>query len=193
MSYPVKYGHYNLIPDSLPSESEFNLKLRPMDLRVHWKRCSLTADYISNYCSIQEKLDPDSAHTISVVLNELIENAAKFSKDRKGEILLDVKYYSEMLKIEIKNIADESSKKKLENSIRNLIDRNSDQIYINKLKHPDETEQNSGIGLLLLSKDYPVRLGFLIDQTENVRYEVTVRAYLDLKEAERTKLKTLTS
>ncbi|TGK28073.1 ATP-binding protein [Leptospira gomenensis] len=189
MSYPVKYGHYNLIPDSLPSESEFNLKLRPMDLRVHWKRCSLTADYISDYCSIQEKLDPDSAYTISIVLNELIENAAKFSKDRKGEILLEIKYYSEMLKIEIKNEADETSKKKLEESIKRLTDRNSDQIYIDKLKHHEETGQNSGIGLLLLSKDYPVRLGFLIDKTENLRYEITVRAYLDLREAERAKLK----
>lgn len=86
MNYPVQYGHYNLVPDSLPSESEFTLKLRPMDLRVQWRRCSLTADYISNYCSYQEKLDPDTSNTISIIINELIENAAKFSKDRKGEI-----------------------------------------------------------------------------------------------------------
>lgn len=134
MNYPVKYGHYNLIPDSLPCESEFTLKLRPMDLRVQWRRCSLTADYISNYCSYQEKLDSDASNTISIIINELIENAAKFSKDRKGEIFLDLKYYSEILKIEIKNLTDEISKNKLEKSISALVDRNSDEIYINKLK-----------------------------------------------------------
>ncbi|TGM08905.1 ATP-binding protein [Leptospira barantonii] len=190
MSYPVKYGHYNLIPDSLPSESEFTLRLRPMDLRIQWKRCSLTADYVSNYCAFQEKIDPDSANTISIVLNELIENAAKFSKDRKGEILLDLKYYSEILKIEIKNSTDEISKNKLENSIAALVNRNSDEIYIQKLKD-DGGEPNSGIGLLLLSKDFPVRLGFLINEVSYGTYEVIVRAYLDLNEVERTKFKAL--
>ncbi|PJZ60696.1 slr1658 superfamily regulator [Leptospira adleri] len=193
MSYPVKYGHYNLIPDSLPPESEFSLKLRPMDLRVQWKRCSLTADYISNFCSFPEQLDPDSANTISIVLNELIENAAKFSKDRKGEILLDLKYYSEILKIEIKNSTDEISKNKLENSISSLINRNSDEIYLSKLKESSSQEVNSGIGLLLLSKDFPVRLGFLINDVSFGTYEITVRAYLDLNEVERIKRKALTS
>ncbi|XDD50318.1 ATP-binding protein [Leptospira sp. WS92.C1] len=193
MIYPAKYGHYNLIPDSLPSESEFTIKLRPMDLRVHWERCSLTADYISNFCSFQKKSDPDFSNTISIVLNELIENATKFSKDRKGEILLDLKYYSEILKIEIKNSTDEVSKIKLENSISSIINRNSDEIYINKLKDFDGKEPNSGIGLLLLSRDFPVRLGFLINDVSSGTYEITVRAYLDLNEAERTKLAFLNS
>ncbi|EMO76399.1 hypothetical protein LEP1GSC127_2166 [Leptospira kirschneri str. 200801925] len=143
MNYPVQYGHYNLVPDSLPSESEFTLKLRPMDLRVQWRRCSLTADYISNYCSYQEKLDPDTSNTISIIINELIENAAKFSKDRKGEIFLDLKYYSEILKIEVKNLTDETSKNKLEKSISTLGDRNSDETYLNKLKKGEKTIQGS--------------------------------------------------
>ncbi|ASP41062.1 ATP-binding protein [Leptospira interrogans] len=189
MNYPVKYGHYNLIPDSLPCESEFTLKLRPMDLRVQWRRCSLTADYISNYCSYQEKLDSDASNTISIIINELIENAAKFSKDRNGEIFLDLKYYSEILKIEIKNLTDEISKNKLEKSISALVDRNSDEIYINKLKNGEKND--SGIGLLLLSKDFPVRLGFLINEVTSATYEVIVRAYLDLNEVIKTKFKTL--
>ncbi|WP_036067757.1 slr1658 superfamily regulator [Leptospira noguchii] len=189
MNYPVQYGHYNLIPDSLPCESEFTLKLRPMDLRVQWRRCSLTADYISNYCSYQEKLDSSTSNTISIVINELIENAAKFSKDRKGEIFLDLKYYSEMLKIEIKNLTDEISKNKLEKSISVLTDRNSDETYINKLKKGEKND--SGIGLLLLSKDFPVRLGFLINEVSSATYEVIVRAYLDLNEVIKTKFKTL--
>ncbi|EKR74929.1 slr1658 superfamily regulator [Leptospira noguchii] len=189
MNYPVQYGHYNLIPDSLPCESEFTLKLRPMDLRVQWRRCSLTADYISNYCSYQEKLDSGTSNTISIVINELIENAAKFSKDRKGEIFLDLKYYSEMLKIEIKNLTDEISKNKLEKSISVLTDRNSDETYINKLKKGEKND--SGIGLLLLSKDFPVRLGFLINEVSSATYEVIVRAYLDLNEVIKTKFKTL--
>ncbi|EMK10919.1 MULTISPECIES: slr1658 superfamily regulator [Leptospira] len=189
MNYPVQYGHYNLVPDSLPSESEFTLKLRPMDLRVQWRRCSLTADYISNYCSYQEKLDPDTSNTISIIINELIENAAKFSKDRKGEIFLDLKYYSEILKIEVKNLTDETSKNKLEKSISTLGDRNSDETYINKLKKGEKND--SGIGLLLLSKDFPVRLGFLINEVSSATYEVIVRAYLDLNEVIKTKFKTL--
>ncbi|WP_036096231.1 slr1658 superfamily regulator [Leptospira weilii] len=191
MNYPVQYGHYNLIPDSLPCESEFTLKLRPMDLRVQWRRCSLTADFVSNYCSYQEKLDSDSSNTLSIVLNELIENAAKFSKDRKGEILLDLKYYSELLKIEIKNLTDETCKNKLENSISTLIDRNLDKIYIDKLKNGDGNETNSGLGLMLLSKDFPVRLGFSINENSFGIYEVIVRAYLDLNEVVKTKFKTL--
>ncbi len=189
MNYPVQYGHYNLVPDSLPSESEFALKLRPMDLRVQWRRCSLTADYISNYCSYQEKLDSDISNTISIIINELIENAAKFSKDRKGEISLDLKYYSEILKIEVKNLTDETSKNKLEKSISTLGDRNSDETYINKLKKGEKND--SGIGLLLLSKDFPVRLGFLINEVSSATYEVIVRAYLDLNEVIKTKFKTL--
>lgn len=189
MNYPVQYDHYNLVPDSLPSESEFTLKLRPMDLRVQWRRCSLTADYISNYCSYQEKLDPDTSNTISIIINELIENAAKFSKDRKGEIFLDLKYYSEILKIEVKNLTDETSKNKLEKSISTLGDRNSDETYLNKLKKGEKND--SGIGLLLLSKDFPVRLGFLINEVSSATYEVIVRAYLDLNEVIKTKFKTL--
>ncbi|EMK07293.1 hypothetical protein LEP1GSC176_3579 [Leptospira kirschneri str. MMD1493] len=189
MNYPVQYGHYNLVPDSLPSESEFTLKLRPMDLRVQWRRCSLTADYISNYCSYQEKLDPDTSNTISIIINELIENAAKFSKDRKGEIFLDLKYYSEILKIEVKNLTDETSKNKLEKSISTLGDRNSDETYLNKLKKGEKND--SEIGLLLLSKDFPVRLGFLINEVSSATYEVIVRAYLDLNEVIKTKFKTL--
>jgi hypothetical protein len=65
-----------------------DLELRPEELLASYRRCSLTADWLASYLS--SELDANvrvaARNVLSTVINELLENAVKFSVDPAGSM-----------------------------------------------------------------------------------------------------------
>ena len=54
----------------------------PIDLVREWSRCGQTADYMARYLAYDFADRETAASVLSTVINELVENAAKFSTDK---------------------------------------------------------------------------------------------------------------
>src|SRR5690349_25000309 len=62
--------------------SELSLSFPPLALVAEWSRCSETADFVARFFA-HDYPDRDVAGSVlSTVVNELVENAAKFSSDK---------------------------------------------------------------------------------------------------------------
>lgn len=175
-----KIGSYEKIPDSLPPESHIRLILQPIDMISYWNRVGLTADFMANFYTYNFQKDRDIQNTLSTILNELVENAVKFSHAKKSEVVMDLKKYSQIIKMEIRNEAPNGIFEQFKNKVKKMNEEDLEKLYFDHLENKKEEDDQSGLGLLMLAKDYPVELGFLFEVTDNNINRVTVRAYIDL-------------
>lgn len=175
-------GNYDKIPDSLPPESHIRLTLHPIDMISYWNRVGLTADFIANFYTYNFEQNNDIQNTLSTILNELVENAVKFSLAKDSEVTMDLKKYAQIIKMEIRNETPASIQKKFRDKVKKLHEEDLEQLYFDHLESKKEGDDQSGLGLLMLAKDYPVELGFRFEEADNGKYRVTVRAYIDLRD-----------
>ncbi|MCA9300779.1 MAG: hypothetical protein KDA28_17035, partial [Phycisphaerales bacterium] len=79
--------------------STMSLTLLPIDLIVQWRRCSVAADFLADYFSYLFEGRENAIHVLSTGLNEVIENLAKFSLDKRETVTVTVTHYGEHLRI----------------------------------------------------------------------------------------------
>ncbi|MCH8554612.1 MAG: DUF6272 family protein [Schleiferiaceae bacterium] len=173
-------GDYNVIPDSLPAEGDVFVRVKPIDMISYWKRCGLMADFTASFYAFTREDAAVQENIISTVFNELIENATKYSVKRSGEVSVNMKMYDTVLKIQVENQTTQNHFAKFKAHIQELLaTEDLDQLYMDILvSKTSDTPKESGIGLLLLLKDYGVKLGvkFEEDQTKDL-YKTTIQAY----------------
>lgn len=178
----VQYADFKLIPDILPPESHLFLRLQPIDMMTQWKRIGRVSDFTADFFVTNQSLSDFVRNSVSTVVNELVENAAKFAKPRNGLIDLDLKYYSTIIKIEIRNIVSDRMRASFEEVIKKYLSGDIEKMYYDQLESLVNRDNASGMGYLLLYKDYPVRFGYQFKKLDNDRHEVTVEAYLNIIE-----------
>lgn len=182
MSNEVFYGDFDLIPPTLPAESHIEIQFQPIDLITFWRRCGLTANFAATFFSYCYQNNLNAENSISTILNELLENAAKFSKARSGKIDLVMKQHGTVLLIEVKNYVSDMLRDNFEKVVKNLITGNIDEKYFAHLESKQDGDPQSGIGYLMMYKDYPVRFGYRLKRIEADNNEITVRAFLNSEE-----------
>ena len=174
-----------MINPDLPAEGELFLRTNPIDMMTVWKRCSLLSNFLGDYYAYttQKENYDNVRNMVSTVFNEFIENAAKFSLKRNTNINVSIKLYDIILMIEIENIADKSQAPLLIQSLKKILAaKDIDKLYFDKLALKEEGNTESGIGLLMLLKDYPVKLGLRVLRMEDREAcEVTVQAYCQIE------------
>lgn len=182
MAEAVYYGEFDLVPDILPPETRFQASFQPIDLTTFWKRCGLTADYLAEYMALCFDGDKQIANKVSTVFNELIENGAKFSRARDTMVDVDVKLYSNLLFMEVTNYVSGEMRRRFEAHVKKLLDGDPEQMYFSLLESKSESDTESGLGLLMLYKDYPVRFGYRLEQQDADTHQIVVRAFLQMEE-----------
>jgi len=183
------YGDYDIIPDELSPEAHIEISVTPIDLRAHWQRCGQLSDLVAEYiaCAYPEIGKPHQSpifSSISTIFQELIENAAKFSRQREAVIRIRVKHYDRVLRIEVQNDTTLTSGQRFEEYIQKLLattDLEALHIQTVEGRAPDD-KQSSGIGLLLLLKDYGVKLGVRFMRDGNERDIIIVRVHYRLED-----------
>lgn len=178
-----QYGDYDFVPAALIPEARLALTINPAELTTHWRRCSLLSDFIGGYIasafSLGTKMrESDVFNSVSTIFQELIENAAKFSPARDASIAIELCHYDRLIAVEIKNDATSTAAKEFERYVQGILaSEDLDGMYRDILERHRVTESRSGIGLLLLVKDYGLKFGVRFSEGEAERTTVTVRAF----------------
>jgi hypothetical protein len=173
--------------------TESRVHLKSDDLFQNWRRVSLSADFIARYYSYffpykekaQEILDRESAeNSISFVLNELIENTAKYSDAGNKEVEITVWMLGTFVLFNVSNFVKEELAGSFLKVAREILDGDPEELYIRKLeKNIEETTGGSGLGYLTLINDFGVALGFKLEKMGQDLVKVTVQAKMKYKEA----------
>lgn len=131
----------------------------PMDFVKDWKKTGKLADVISDYISFSYKDYKKIEVVISIVLNELLENAVKYSYE-KSKITIISESFENEIKLQIKNSCTDNQFYLFNEflneiaKLREMIDY--DRITVKYIK--EDSSSLSQLGFITLLKNYPIRL-----------------------------------
>ncbi len=172
--------------------SDSTLMLNSADMSNNWRRVSLTADYLAKYYSYyfpyKEKAlftmsRSEAENTLSFVINELIENTAKYSNTSKKNVTIKLSLEEKNLFFHISNYIAHDTAQEFIDICKEIFENNTEELYIKKLEENAETGKGgSGLGYLTLINDYDIGLGFKFEKTQEKIIKVTVQAKMKYKE-----------
>jgi len=177
------YGDFDLIPDELTPEARLELTVTPIDLMTHWQRCSLMSDLVAGYIAYayHQSREMHTFHvysSISTIFQELVENAAKYSRQREANIRVRIRHYNTVVRIEVQNDATIGTGDRFEQHVKTLLAADLEEFQAQIVEdNQARGGMQSGLGLVLLAKDYPVKLGFSFRRIGDEREIITVRAH----------------
>jgi hypothetical protein len=138
---------------SSPPLSALEMELVPLDLVTEWHRCGKIADFMADYLVYGFERRDVARSVLSTVLNELVENAAKFSADKRAVAHVAVRQYSGAVHAEVRNEAAPEDVDQLR-AVLSDVSRGDATVAFRR-----RIEGRSGLGLALLAKDYGATVG----------------------------------
>lgn len=175
------YGDYDYIPANMPGEGDVLLVVTPVDLMTFWGRCGLIADFIGSFYSYVDKSFGDHGNFMSTIMNELIENAAKFSLRQSGYVSVEVraKLFNEVLMVSMSNTADETKVGPFRGVLTRIFNSGMtmEDLYFQQIGAKDIEDNASGIGLIMIMKDYPVKVGVGIERVKDGMFKIETQVY----------------
>ena len=174
-----KYGNltHTSYSDKKP-ESIIEIHLKPLDLMRYWRRIGVLSDFIGYFYgfSFLPNVPTDSmdmknseiVNSISTVFNELLENAAKYSYDKKADIEISLIHRGQSFEMLVRNKTNESNVSAYEASLKEIFSaKDLEQLYFQKIESNDPDSNRSGIGLIMVLKDYPVEMEVILESEED--------------------------
>ncbi|TGK52959.1 DUF6272 family protein [Leptospira bouyouniensis] len=165
-----KYGNltHTAFSEQKP-ESIIEIHLKPLDLMRYWRRIGILSDFIGYFYgfSFLPNVPSDSmdmknseiVNSISTVFNELLENAAKYSYDKKADIEISLIHRGQSFEMLVRNKTNESNVSLYEASLKEIFSASDlEKLYFQKIESNDPNSNRSGIGLIMVLKDYPVEM-----------------------------------
>ena len=176
-----------------PVASEAALEVSSTDMLQHWRRVSLSSDFLAKYYSFyfpyrekaKGRISREAAeNSISFVLNELIENTAKYSNTPDTAVRVRVRLLERTIQLEVSNAVSVELADGFQASMREVLGGNTEELYLSKLEaNLGEARRDSGLGFLTLINDYQVGLGFKFEKTGADVCRITVQANMNCEEA----------
>lgn len=156
-------------------ENAFALSVLPLDIFDQWDRCDLVANFLAQYFAYGYENDT-SKSIISTVVNELVENAVKYSRNKSSPIDIEIRKRREDLLLRVTNAIPRNRKDHFLKVCQDLFERDLEELYLEKLTVAREDRAYSGIGLILLKKDYEALIGvdFLQTQENTLKVEISL-------------------
>jgi hypothetical protein len=181
----ILLGDYGkVIPNDANPDSHVEIIITPLDLVTYWKRVGILADFVAafySYSFIPAELagkdvsETPVFHSISTVFNEMVENAAKYSVDKKANIRINLNQYKEIFKMQVENKTSLESARNFARVMTEIFAAEDlDTLYFQKLEENSANPTgHSGIGLMMILKDYPARMGIRIREEEDQAFVLT--------------------
>jgi hypothetical protein len=163
-----------------PALGSADVELVPIDMIAHWHRCGATADWAAQLLACNFGHRETAANVLATVINELLENAVKFSSDKHRPIRLRVAQRGARVVIETENAASAAQAHVLEAHVAAMLaDRG--ELFGRLIARAEAGEVGApGIGLLVVRRDFGATLGVelspLGDDDQLVRVRVTLDA-----------------
>jgi hypothetical protein len=177
MSDEVTVGSYRA--DANRSESMIQITLFPSDLVKYWSRCGLTADFAASFLAFRFPDSKKASNSLSVILNEIVENAVKFSNTKNGKIAINLFNLADLIIYEVENYVDESRYQDFREKAEQLLDGNDIETkYFAALREKAENPSGSGLGLLTILHDFGAHVGVRFVREENGLYRVSLQVHM---------------
>lgn len=163
--------------------TRFCLRLMAEPLELSWHHCGVTSDFIGEYFSraCGQNVDPvDARHSISYMINEILENAVKFRHG--GDVEINSSLENDTFEIQIMNRIDPQTAAGFRDHLAKLLEREPGELLLERIEenalNPEST--GSGLGILTLMSDYGARLGWSF-ATGRVSEGVELTTYASLR------------
>ncbi|PJZ44397.1 DUF6272 family protein [Leptospira brenneri] len=174
----VKSEDKSLLEGSVLYHSHLSISLSAIDMTFYWKRCDVLSNFISQFYFHSYESKHLDKNAISTIINELVENAAKYSDKENSKIFVEIKDLGTSLRVEVKNRVSPWIKAIFENKIQMIQSGNIDQLYFEALESRNHGTGNMGIGLLMLLKDYQLKLAYEFTKMDDSSFDVTIRVHI---------------
>ena len=158
-----------------------------MDFVVQWSRCGMTADYIADYLAYAFERRDVARSVITTTANELLENAAKFTTDKRSTVRIAGRLRGGALELEVENVTDARHVDLLSARLDALSRGDAQSLFAERLEASGS--DRGGLGLIILARDYGARLGARITPVDgpdpgDASFNVSVRASITSDEVE---------
>lgn len=158
----------------------------PAEFQVRWSQCAATADFFAEYFAAVPACKPadDEARaefigTVSYVVNELVENAVKFSVGERVEITVGLDD-GDLVTVVSNQIRAEAAPA-LQATFEELFAGDPQELLFARVEANAENPDTggSGLGFLTMMSDYGARIGWRLtavaDNPQNVLLETMAR------------------
>ncbi len=133
--------------------SAIELEVVPIDLVTEWRRCGMVADFMADYMVHAFERRDVARSILSTVANELVENAAKFSSNKRTAAHVSIRHHGEVVHAEVRNQASEKHVQSLRDVLLELARDEATAVFRRRM------EDRRGLGLALLARDYGATVG----------------------------------
>ncbi|MSR89198.1 MAG: hypothetical protein EXS67_06050 [Candidatus Margulisbacteria bacterium] len=184
----VEYGNYKeTLTTKMPLTCELKLSFRPLDLMNKWQRCGLTADFISQFETIGQS-HIRTKNVLSTAVNELLENAVKFSCDKTQHAHIHITSHETKIRIEVTNHSDKQDADTLKKFLTVFFSKDFDvnTFFIKQVEKGGNVGYGEGsqLGFYTLSHNYQSQLSARITKTESPEiYKITIAIELEKESA----------
>ncbi|WP_242344887.1 slr1658 superfamily regulator [Anaeromyxobacter terrae] len=159
--------------------SAIEMDLVPIDLVTEWRRCGMIADFMADYMVPGFEQRETARSVLSTVMNELVENAAKFSADTRSPARASIRHHGEVVHLEVRNEATEKHVQSLRELLPVLAHDEATAVFRQRL------QDRRGLGLALLARDYGATVGAtVLPAGPDGRVTVCLRVVLSAAEVE---------
>jgi len=139
------------------------LRLVAEPLALSWPHCGLTSDFLGDYFSraCAGGIDAvDARHSISYMINEILENAVKFRHG--GDIEIRGSLEADTFEMQIVNRIDAPTASRFRALLSEILEREPGELLLERIEENavDPGSSGSGLGLLTLMSDYGATMGW---------------------------------
>ena len=152
------------------------------DLVAHWRRCGLSADFLAGYVAYDFENRTVAMNVLSTVINEVLENAAKFSVDSVSPVRIGVTQHGDRLRIEATNLVQTERARTFEQRLIEVLESDPEDIFLRRVLRAESLPGDPGLGLIVLRKDYAARIAAKVEPREDELSAVTVQVTLRSEE-----------
>ena len=184
MEEMIKVGDF--MNSNIMDNKILNLCLNPKDIMKFWDRCGLVSNFSSNYLFIysQNQKQKNICNSLSVILNELIENAVKYSTDKDSLIYLDLYNLKGFIIVEIANYVSKDKADNFKQIAGTLSDKEKvNSNYLDLICKNSSEDQISGIGLATLINYFNVDFSFKFNGPDQSNlYKISIQTKINIEE-----------
>jgi hypothetical protein len=166
-----------------PAITGVALELCALDLVAQWGRCGMSADWLAAYFAYD--FEPTGRAAANAVLatavNEVLENAAKFCADKRGVVRLAIRHHGDVIRIETTTVADRKRAQAFRDVLEELDRADLGELFASRVEHQREPGA-SGVGLIVLKRDYRARIGARLKPRPDGHWEVRVQVVLNAED-----------
>ncbi|NJN15726.1 MAG: hypothetical protein HC822_05305 [Oscillochloris sp.] len=149
----IQLGPY--IPAAAPLFT-FTLSIQAGDLRQHWERCNMLANYVAGYVAFQFPEREWAENLISTVTNELLEALVLLAPDA-SDVAFTVRQYADILELQLSHHLRSELASAYAAFLAELQGKEDDR-YLEQLRHAERPDPGfNQLGLLMLAHDFHAR------------------------------------